>query len=171
MRFVASTLAVLLLAVPGGAAAHGMHYEGYVSVVERVVPLQPGLLIDVSGGNEKMAVRNLTRAKVVFLDANDKPVATLAPGDARTWHEPRIHEPGPPPAKSGLIRRWQIRGESNGRPFLVKGFLGYASPPESAAPGGDDWTSPGRIAALTGLGVVVLAALALPLVIRRKGEG
>jgi hypothetical protein len=168
---VASTLAVLMLAVPGGAAGHGMHYEGYVSVVERVVPLHAGLLIDVIGGNEKLAVRNLTRARVVFFDASGKPVATLAPGDARTWHEPRIHEPGPPPERSGLIRRWQIRGESNGRPFLVKGFLGYAAPPEEAAASDDDWTSPGRIAALTGLGVVVLAALALPLVLRRKGEG
>jgi hypothetical protein len=161
----------LSLAVPGTAFAHGTHYEGYVSVVERIVPMHPGLLVDVVGRNERIAVRNLTRSNVVFFDANGERIETIAAGDAGTWHEPRIHEPGPPPKQSGLIRRWQLRGEADGRPFIVKGFLGYAVPPAQAASSGDNWTSPGRLAALTGLGVVVLAALALPLVVRWKGEG
>jgi hypothetical protein len=171
-RTLVVALAALSLTAPGAASAHGTHYEGYVSVVERMVPLHPGLLVDIIGGNERVAVRNLTRSTVVFLDERGKAVVTLAPGDARVWHEPRIHAPqGPPPEQSGLIRRWQIAGKSDGRPFVVKGFLGYAVPPGQPVASDDEWTSTGRIAALTGLGVIVLAALALPLVVRRKGEG
>jgi hypothetical protein len=169
-KWLVPAVLALSLAVPGAAFAHGTHYEGYVSVVERIVPVHPGLLVDVVGRNERIAVRNLTRSSVVFFDANGRPLTTLGPGDAGTWHEPRIHEPGPPPKQSGLIRRWQLRGEADGRPFVVKGFLGYAVPPGQASGGDDAWTSRGRLAALTGLGVMAIAALALPLVMRRKGE-
>ena len=169
-KWLLTAVLALSLAVSGAASAHGTHYEGYVSVVERIVPMHPGLLVDVVGRNERIAVRNLTRSNVVFFDANGKRIVTIAPGDAGTWHEPRIHEAGPPPEQSGLIRRWQLRGAADGRPFVVKGFLGYAVPSAQAASSGDEWTSPGRLAALTGLGVMALAALALPLFMRRKGE-
>jgi hypothetical protein len=152
---------------PSAASAHGRHYEGYVSTVSGVEPNLPGLLIDVIGGDERLAVRNLTQSTVLFFDARGRPVATVRAGGSASWHEPRIHASGPPPERSQLVRRWRIRGEADGRLFVVNGYLGYAAPAGRPA----DGTGVRRVAAIALLTALLLTALALPLVVRRKGEG
>ena len=152
---------------PDAAVGHGQRYEGYVSRVSSVEPLVPGLLVDVLGGDERLAVRNLTRSRVVFFDGRGRPVATVAPGGGASWHESRIHASGPPPERSQLVRRWQIRGTTEGRAFVVHGYLGYAAPPDESRRG------PGvrRIVVIAALTALLVTALALPLVVRREGEG
>lgn len=154
-----------MLALPGAACAHGTRYEGFHAVVERVDPQLPGLLVTVLDGDERLSVRNWTGEPVVLLDARGRPLARLAPGASRAWHEPRIHASGPPPERTGVVRRWRIRGRAGGRPFAIHGFLGYAAP--ATAPETDEGR---RTLAIVGLTLVVLGALALPLVVRRKGE-
>lgn len=152
--------------LPGAASGHGTRFQGYVSRVSEVEPLLPGLLVDVLGGDERLSVRNLTQSTVVFFDGSGRPIAMVEPGRGASWHEPRIHAAGPPPERSQLVRHWRIRGEADGRPFAVNGYLGYAAPAERPAEG----TGVQRVAAIAALTVVLLTVLALPLVIRRKGK-
>lgn len=160
-------LVLVACVFPGAASGHGEHYEGYVSRVSEVEPLVLGLLIDVVGGDERLAVRNLTASTVEFFDPRGRPLATVPPGGSASWHEPRIHASGPPPERSQLVRRWRIRGEADGRPFAVNGYLGYAAPADQPTEG----TSVRRVVVIAALAALLLTALALPLVVRRKGEG
>lgn len=154
-------------ALPGASWAHGQHYEGFVSTISEIDPPLPGLLANVLDGDRRLSLENLTQETVVILDRHGRPFVRLRPGQHRSWHEPRIHSAGPPPRRSGLVRRWKIPGRAGGEPFVIEGYLGYAAP---AAPPASQGTNAGVIAAVVVITLVLLAALALPLV-RRKGEG
>jgi hypothetical protein len=170
------TLLATLLALAAGQAAHahvtGVH-TGFVATVSGISPQQPGLLAQVLGGHEKISVRNWTQATVVVFDEEGAVEVRLAPGETKAWADPRVSYSGPPPEKDGLVRKWEIRGEANGTPFTISGFLGYRAPPadhaEAAGSGGSGWPAWATAAVLAGGGLLALAALALPLM-RRKGE-
>jgi hypothetical protein len=117
-----------------------------------------------------------------YLNASE-PVPPSATGDARprwrpvargagySWHDHRIVWKGaqPPPVVESdpksphLIFRWRIPATVDGRPFAIKGFLGWAPTP-STKDDGFDWLLPavGAAAAL-----VAAAALGLGLRARR----
>jgi hypothetical protein len=83
-------------------------------------------------------------------------------GPGFAWHEHRIHTSGEPPVVSRapdrrhFILYWRIPARANGKPFAIKGFLGYAPAPAAKAEGGVDWWLPA--VAATG-GVATLAAV------------
>jgi hypothetical protein len=148
-------VALLAAVVPSPASAHttGIH-TGFVATVSGVTPALPGLLVRVIGGHERLSVQNWTERTIVIFGENGEVVARLAPGKGKAWADPRIE------------------GEADGKPFAIGGFLGYRPPPAAEAHGssGSGWPRWATVAALAGGAVLVLAALALPLV-RRKGEG
>ena len=164
---------MIVLACAAGASSHptGTH-SGFVSTVSGIEPPQPGLLVQVLGGHERLSVRNLTQKTVVVFDGRGEQAARLAPGQARTWADPRISYTGPPPEREGLVKKWRIAGEADGEPIAIVGFLGYRPPPAATAPEEDDGSLPAWALALTVVGgaLAVAGALALPL-LRRKGEG
>ncbi len=153
MRVALAVVLTVALAAPAAGQAHvtGAH-TGFVATVSGIDPPLPGLLVQVLGGHERLSVRNWTQASVVIFDGRGGTAARLAPGESRTWADPRVRYSGPTPKEEGLVRNWQIRGEADGKAFTIAGFLGYRPPAEAA-----------------GGGVLVVAALALPLW-KRKGE-
>jgi hypothetical protein len=92
------------------------------------------------------------------------------------WHDHRIHwtSPKPPHAVAAardephLIRYWRIPGRANGKPFAIRGFLGYVPPARSGGTG-RNWRVP---VALGVLGIAAFSALGLAAaMIRRKSGG
>jgi hypothetical protein len=164
---------LLALTFAGGAAAHGGgSHTGFVATVSQVEPPQLGLLVQVVGGHERLALRNLTPKTVVIFGQDGQPALRLAPGESGSVADPRIGSTGPPPEQGEFVRDWRIPGEADGEPFEIVGFLGYRPPPgEARDPESDGSGFPVWAIALTvGLGVIVVAAtLALPLR-RREGE-
>ena len=164
----APAAAAVALVCAGAAAAHtsGPH-TGLVGTVSGTHPVVPGLIVQLIGAHERISVRNFTQNEVVLFGPGGDVVERLKPGEGRAWVDPRVRYTGPPPTKEGLVKSWQIPGETGGRRFVIEGFLGYRPPPGSKDGGVlPTWA----IAALVAAGlVVVAAALALPLM-RRKGE-
>jgi hypothetical protein len=163
--------AVLALACAAGAAAHdGGGHTGFVATVSGIEPQLPGLLVSVSGGHERLALRNLTSKTVVMFGEDGQPSLRLAPGRSGSVTDARIGSAGPPPEQGEFVKNWRIPGKAGGEPFEIVGFLGYRSPPgeEHDDEGGlPAWS----VALAAGMGaLMVVAALALPLR-RRKGEG
>lgn len=172
MRVILSSLAALALAAGVSApSAHGHEtgaHTGFVSTVSGIEPPLPGLLVQVAGGHERLAVRNFTQQTVVVFDEQGQEAARLDPGESDAWPDPRIDGLGPPPDRDGLVRNWRIAGEADGERFEIVGFLGYRAPPGELEGGGFPvWAA--VLAAAAGA-LVVAAALALPLR-RREGEG
>ncbi len=164
---------VLALAWTAAAYAHGGgEHTGFVSTVSAIEPPQPGLLVEVIGGHERLSVRNLTQKTVVIFDERGRAALRLPPGEAGSIADPRIGSTGPPPEEGEFVKDWRIPGEADGEPFEIVGFLGYRPPPTSQEqPAGAGGLPAWAIAlAAAGAAVVVAAALALPL-LRRKGEG
>lgn len=167
-----STLATLVAAAlltGDSARAHptGAH-TGFRSTVSYIEPQLPGLLVQVLGGHERLSVRNWTQKEVVILDERGGLIVQIAPGQTRSWIEPRIGASDAPPNRERLVRNWRIRGRADGRPFAIVGFLGYRPPAADSNGGGDApaWAIAG--AAVAGV-LIAAAALALPL-LRREGE-
>lgn len=162
---------MIVLACAASASAHPTGtYSGFVSTVSGIEPPQPGLLVAVLGGHERLSVRNLTQKTVVVFDEHDRQVARLAPGQAGSWADPRISHTGPPPEREGLVKEWRIPGEADGEAIAIVGFLGYRPPPDVTAPEEDNALPTGALAlAIAGGALVLAAVLALPLR-RRKGE-
>jgi hypothetical protein len=173
----------LALAFPALCAAHGTgHQEGFRSTVSGIEPAVPGLLVSVVGGDQLLSVRNWSGRRVVLLGADGRPFLRFSgnrverrtdgrwelvkQGSSYAFHDPRIHVVGPPPERSGLVRNWRVAGIANGRPFAIKGFLGYSGP---AAPTDDGGLPAWAPVAAAGVGVLALAALALAHR-RRRGE-
>lgn len=169
---VVSAAVVTSLALTGSAAAHetGAH-TGFVSTVSGIYPPQPGLIVSIYGGHEKLSVRNLTKASVVIFGEKGEPVLQLDAGEAGAVADARIGSTGPPPNEGEFVKDWRIAGSADGRRFEIVGFLGYRPPP-GATDGEDRGGAPGWAIAVAVLaGTLVLgAALALPLWLR-KDEG
>jgi hypothetical protein len=131
---------------------------------------EPYLRFTPGGVQENM------RSPTTFLNHSQPVPAAASPGatpkwrkvsngTGYAWHDHRIVWTGssPPPVVteapdvSHLIFRWAIPATADGKRFLIKGFLGWAPPPEK--PGGSSrwWVFAGAAGALA----VVAAALAL----------
>ena len=92
----------------------------------------------------------LNRSEVVPSDANPgaKPVwQKVSDGNGFAWHDHRIVWTGaaePPiveqaPDVSHLIFRWSLPATAGGKPFRIKGFLGWAPPPKPPDSGRSAW--------------------------------
>lgn len=158
---------LLLLASPSAALAHGGGgHVGFVATVSGIEPPIPGLIAQVLGGHERLSVQNLTQKTIVILDVEGRPQLHVAPGEAKSIADPRVGSTGPPPERGEFVRNWRIRGEADGEPFAIVGFLGYRRAVEAADGGGLSLWIPFAVG-LVGAGA--LAALALTLR-RRQGE-
>jgi len=155
----------LACAVVAEAGAHGTGgHTGFVATVSYVEPPLPGLVVRVIGGHERISVQNLTRETVVLFAADGTVAARLARGEAAQWADRRVGATGPPPDRGEFVRNWRIRGEADGRPFAIHGFLGYRPPPRAEDESFLRWS-----AAVAGVvGVAALAALAL---VHRRHQG
>jgi hypothetical protein len=89
------------------------------------------------------------------------------------WHDHRIHWPKktPPPMVERApdqvhkVFDWRVPARANGKPFVIRGFLGYAPPPQSADDGRSGWVVP---AVAGGLTAALAAALAVAVGARRR---
>jgi hypothetical protein len=164
---VLAACAAAVLCVAPSAQAHrtGAH-SGLISTVSYVDPLVPGLLVRVLDGHVRLSVANLTKQDVL-IERSGGGVERVPAGRTRVWREPRVGANEKPPARDGLIRNWSVPGTIDGKPFRIVGFLGYRAPPQAATTT-DDGT-PTWVIALAAVGGAVLlgAALAVPLVVRR----
>lgn len=95
----------------------------------------------------------------------------VATGPSYAWHDHRIvwtgdEQPGVvrrAPDVAHLVFGWALHATADGKPFLIKGFLGWAPTPEPKGDGTSAWV----YAAAGGAGIPVLAALGLGLRARR----
>jgi hypothetical protein len=95
----------------------------------------------------------------------------VATGPSYAWHDHRIVWTGNEkpavvrraPREPHLVFRWALRATADGKPFLIKGFLGWAPTPEPKGDGTSTWV----YAAIGGAGIAALAALVLGLRARR----
>jgi hypothetical protein len=61
----------------------------------------------------------------------------IAGGTSYGWHDPRVRWTGRQapeavrrhPEQAHLLRAWRVRGSADGKPFVIRGLLGYAPPP------------------------------------------
>jgi hypothetical protein len=178
-------LSLLAGAAVGDAAAHGgTPGPGYRSTASGIEPPLPGLLVEVLDG-EILSVRNWTGKEVSIDGADGKPLVhfvagavkqrdgrgwrVVRRGTSHAWHDPRVHWTGPTPERSGLVTRWTIPGTADGKPFVIRGFIGYT---KAVGERGDEkGLSAVATAGIVAVGLLALAALALPLVLRKdKGE-
>ena len=136
----------------------GATESGYVSNVSDIRPAILGLEARVLGGQDRLFVRNWRRKRVVITSGGRAVV--IAPGASRTLHDHRIGwfftEPPPvvrrDPGKSHYVRAWRVPGTADGRPFVIRGYLGYA-PPSEAAEDDRGWIVPAAIGA-AGVGLL-----------------
>ena len=151
-------IGILALVSAGAAAAHGIGpHEGLNSTVVGTEPITPGLLVTVVRAHEKLSVRNFTTKQVVLFDAHGRSLVRLAPGERAEWADPRITWSGPVPTDRRLLKNWRIRGEADGKPFAIVGFLGYV--PSAGDGSGGAGTSPWLIAGAVAGGVLALLGL------------
>jgi hypothetical protein len=164
-RLTALALLVLAIGLAPPARAHeptgGAAKQGYISTVTNIDPLVLGLEARVLGAQDKLFVRNWSRKRVVVFE-QDGTALVLKPGASGSWHDHRIgwfsDEPPPlvrrDPDHVHLLRTWRIPGRAAGRPFVIKGFLGYAPPP-GEKDGSGEWILP---VALIGAALVAAGA-------------
>ena len=154
---VPAVVAAVSLFSVASAGGHGLgSHTGFQSTVSTIEPFQPGLLVRVLGGHERLSVANLTQKDVTIFDARGRVLRRIPAGQTRVWADPRIGASEEPPEREGLIRYWRIRGTADREPFEILGFLGYRPPP--GAEEGDDGVPTWAYAAAGVLGVLVLAA-------------
>jgi hypothetical protein len=164
MRAILASI-VLTLACAGLAQAHeGDSHTGFVATVSGVEPQLPGLVVTVSGGHERLVVRNLTAKTIEIFGEDGNGNLRLTPGQTGTVSDARIGSTGPPPEQGEFVKNWRIPGEADGVPFEIVGFLGYRAPTEDVDEGLPGWVI------VSALALVGLAAVALPLLLRREGE-
>jgi len=160
---------VLALSCAAGARAHeGDSHTGFVATVSGIEPRVPGLLVSVLGGHERLSVRNWTKKTIIVFGEDGRERLRLAPGDAGAIADPRIGSSGPPPAEGEFVKSWRVPGAAGGERFEIVGFLGYRPPARA------EWEDSGlpawAIALTVGGGILLTAALALPLLARRESE-
>jgi hypothetical protein len=165
-RYATTCCACALLAFlgPPRGAAHEPSgtRSGYVSSVSEIRPAVLGLQASILGAQERLLVRNWSGKVVIILGRGRRPLfrldergvfqfdgerwRNLRAGTSFSWHDHRIgwFESAPPdvarraPDKSHYIRAWTVPGTADGRPFAIRGLLGYAPPPAAAE--SRDWT-------------------------------
>ncbi len=105
-------------------------------------------------------------------DPAAKPVwQKVASGNGFAWHDHRIVWTGaeePPvvkqdPEVSHLIFRWSLPATAGGKPFRIKGFLGWAPPPKAPDGGTSAW-----VYTAVAVGAALAAGAALVLAFRAR---
>lgn len=137
---------------------------------------EPYLRFTRAGVSENMRSPTtfLNRSEVVPSDANPgaKPLwQKVSHGNGFAWHDHRIVWTGaaePPiveqaPDVSHLIFRWSLPATAGGKPFRIKGFLGWAPPPKPPDSGRSSW-----VYAAAPAGVALAGAVALVLAVRAR---
>ena len=154
MRAKLPVALLALVAVPA-ASAHGPFgpQHGYVSSVSSIRPNVLGLQATVVG--DQLLLRNWSGKTVTILGPDGAPYLRfgrggiflnsgpkwqrVSGGTSFSWHDPRVAWRGtqPPevvrsaPDRSHFLRRWRVPGTAAGKPFVIRGLLGYAPPPKS----------------------------------------
>jgi hypothetical protein len=182
-------VAVVALAAAPTASGHGPFgpAKGYVSSVTSIEPNVLGLQASVLG--DRLLVRNWSTRTVTILAPDGRPYLRFGPrgvfassglgwkrvsgGTSYGWHDPRVRWTGGQapkavrrhPERAHLLRAWRVRGSADGKPFVIRGLLGYAPPPAAAKrdPGPWAWLAPvlGGAAA-AGLALLVLRSRSRP---------
>src|ERR671937_264239 len=148
-----SLVAVAALATAPAALGHGPFglAKGYVSSVTSIEPNVLGLQASVVG--DRLVVRNWSTKTVTILGPDGRPSFRLdrrgifanagfgwkriSGGTSYGWHDPRVRWTGRQapeavrrhPERAHLLRAWRVRGSAGGKPFVIRGLLGYAPPP------------------------------------------
>jgi hypothetical protein len=146
-------VAVGVLAAAPATFAHGPFgpARGYVSSVTSIEPNVLGLQASVVG--DRLVVRNWSTRTVTILGPDGRPYLRfgrrgifassgfgwkrISGGTSYAWHDPRVRWTGRQapeavrrrPEQAHLLRAWGVRGSADGKPFLIRGLLGYAPPP------------------------------------------
>jgi hypothetical protein len=165
---LAAASAALLCAAPASAHEGGEH-AGFASRVSTIEPFQPGLLVQVVGGHEKVSLTNLTDKRILILDDGGRPFVRVGPGRTEVWTEPRVGAKEEPPEKDGLVRNWRIAGTADGEPFEIVGFLGYRAPAGAADDENDGASAVAWVIILAGGAALLVVAAVAASRLRRRG--
>jgi hypothetical protein len=148
-----SLVAVAVLAAAPAAYGHGPFgpARGYVSSVSSIEPNVLGLQASIAG--DRLVVRNWSTKTVTILGSDGRPSLRfgrhgvfanqgfgwkrISGGTSYSWHDPRVRWTGrqPPaavrqhPDQAHFLRAWSVPGTAGGKPFVIRGLLGYAPPP------------------------------------------
>ena len=175
-------VAVVALAAAPAAFAHGPFgpAKGYVSSVTSIEPNVLGLQASVAG--DRLVVRNWSTKTVTILGPDGRPYLRfgrrgvfassgfgwkrISAGTSYSWHDPRVRWTGRQapeavrrhPEQAHLLRAWRVQGSAGGKPFVIRGLLGYAPPPATKSES-RPWTW--IAVALGGAAAAVLAVVVL----------
>jgi hypothetical protein len=153
MTWFRALVAGAALAAAPAAFGHGPFgpAKGYVSSVTSIEPNVLGLQASVVG--DQLVVRNWSRKTVTILGPDGRPYLRfgrrgifanagfgwkrVSRGTSYGWHDSRVRWTArqPPeavrrhPDRAHFLRAWGVRGSADGKPFLIRGLLGYAPPP------------------------------------------
>jgi hypothetical protein len=181
-------VAVVATTIAPAAFGHGPFgpARGYVSSVTSIEPNVLGLQASVAG--DRLVVRNWSTRPVTILGPDGRPYLRfgrrgvfassgfgwkrVSGGTSYSWHDPRVRWAGRQapevvrrhPEQAHLLRAWRVRGSAGGKPFLIRGLLGYAPPPATKRDAGPwTWLAPvlGGVAA-AGLALLVLRSRSRP---------
>jgi hypothetical protein len=175
-----AVVAVVTVATAPAAFGHGPFgpAKGYVSSVTSIEPNVLGLQASIVG--DRLLVRNWSTKTVTILGPDGRPSLRfgrrgvfassgvgwkrIAGGTSYGWHDPRVRWTGREapdavrrhPERAHLLRAWRVRGSADGKPFVIRGLLGYA--PTAATTSDSRWRT-WLAAALGGGAVAALAFL------------
>ena len=149
-----------------------------MSSVTSIEPNVLGLQASIVG--DRLLVRNWSTKTVTVLGPDGRPSLRfgrrgvfassglgwkhISTGTSYGWHDPRVRWTGRQapeavrrhPERAHLLRVWYVRGSADGKPFVIRGLLGYAPPP--AAKNDSHWRT-WLAAALGGAAAAALAFL------------
>jgi hypothetical protein len=177
-------VAAVAVATAPAALGHGPFgpATGYVSSVTSIEPNVLGLQASVVG--DQLLVRSWSTKTVTILGPDGRPYLRfgrrgifassgfgwkrISGGTSYGWHDPRVRWTGRQapeavrrhPEQAHLLRAWRVRGSADGKPFVIRGLLGYAPPPATTSD--SRWRT--WLAAALGGG----AAAALAFLVRRS---
>jgi hypothetical protein len=164
MTWCRALVAVAALASAPAAFGHGPFgpAKGYVSSVTSIEPNVLGLQASVAG--DRLVVRNWSTKTVTILGPDGRPYLRfgrggifadagfgwkrISGGTSYGWHDPRVRWTGRqppqvvlrPPDRAHFLRAWSVRGTAAGKPFVIRGLLGYA-PPATAKRDSRSWAT------------------------------
>ena len=189
-----SIVAACALAAAPAAFGHGRFgpAKRYVSSVTSIEPNVLGLQASVVG--DQLVVRNWSTKTVTVLGPDGRAYLRfgrhgvfanqgfgwkrISRGTSYGWHDPRVRWVGrqPPevvrrqPERAHFLRAWSVRGLAGGKPFVIRGLLGYAPPPVAKSDSHPwKWVAVGLgSAAAAGLAFLVVQSRSRP---ARTGSG
>src|SRR5207247_6388317 len=119
-----------------------------------VTSIEPNVLgLQASVVGDRLVVRNWSTKTVTILGPDGRPSLRfgrrgifadagfgwkrVSRGTSFGWHDPRVRWTArqPPeavrrhPDRAHFLRSWSVRGSADGRPFVIRGLLGYSPPP------------------------------------------